>query len=99
MSQSCFLIAILTLALDFPPTVKTGWVMLSQETVVAEQFATLVVILLVNKSRIALVAAEALGVPVSFPIKHQVLHIDWQLARLAVLCDRLVLDIFAPDVE
>jgi len=85
---------ILTPALDLHPAVKTSWVMLCQETVVAEQFATLVVILLVNKSRVALVAAEALVVPVSFPIKHQVLHMDWQLARLAVLRDRLSLDIF-----
>ena len=73
--------------------------MLSQEAVVAEQFATVVIILLVNKSRVALAAAEALVVPVSFSIKHQVFHMDWQLTSLAVLCDRLGHDIIAPEEE
>ena len=94
-----FFLSVHTPSLKLNLTVEAGWVILRQEAVVAEQFAALFVILLVYKSRVALVAAEALIVPVSFPIKHQVLHMDWQLARLAVLRDRLSLDIFTPDVE
>ena len=71
--------------------------MLGQEAVVAEQFASLVIIFLVDKSRVALVAGEALVMPVSLSIKHQVLHMDWQLTSLAVLCHRLSLDIVTPD--
>ena len=71
--------------------------MLGQEAVVAEQLTSLVIIFLVDKSRVALVAGEALIMPVSLSIKHQVLHMDWQLTSLAVLCHRLSLDIITPN--
>ena len=70
--------------------------MLGQEAVVAEQLASLVIIFLVYKSRVALVAGEALVMPVSLSIKHQVLHMDWKLTSLAVLCHRFRLDIVTP---
>ena len=73
--------------------------MLGQEAVIAEQLTSLVIIFLINKSRVALVAGEALVMPVSLSIKHHVLHIDWQLTSLAVLCHRLRLDIVTPDQE
>merc|ERR1719341_2670975 len=67
--------------------------MLGQEAVIAKQLASLIIIFLIDKSRVALVAGEALVMPVSLSIKHQVLHMDWQLTSLAVLCHRLRLDI------
>ena len=73
--------------------------MLGQEAVIAEQFTSLVIIFLINKSRVALVAGEALVMPVSLSIKHQVLHMDWQLTSLTVLCHRLSLDTVTPDQE
>ena len=92
-----FFLSVLTPSLKLNLTVEAGWVILRQKAVVAEQFAALFVILLVNKSRVALVAAETLIVPVSFPIKHQVLHMDWQLTLIAILRYRLCLGIFAPE--
>ena len=89
---------ILTSTLDLHLAVVAGRVMLGQEAVVTEQLASLVVIFLVDKSRVALVAGEALVMPVSLSIKHQVLHMDWQLTSLAVLCHRLRLDIPAPSL-
>ena len=70
--------------------------MLSQEAVVAEEFATLVIIFLVHKSRVTLGTAEALVVPVLLSIKHQILHMDWQLTSSAVFRHRLCLNIFTP---
>ena len=70
--------------------------MLSQEAVVAEEFATLVIIFLVHKSRVALGTAEALVVPVLLSFKQQVLHMDWHITSSAVLRHRLCLNILAP---
>ena len=61
---------ILTPALDLHLTVVAGRIMLGQEAVLAEQLTSLVIIFLINKSRVALVAAEALVMPVSLSIKH-----------------------------
>ena len=49
---------------------------LDQEAVAAEKSVVAIIIVLVDKTRVAQGAAKAVVVPVFLPIRHQVLHID-----------------------
>ena len=71
--------------------------MLGVETVVAEQFLLLLVIFRVDEGRVAVGADEALAVPAALSIKHEILHMNWQLTTFAYLSNRLSLQIILPE--
>ena len=71
--------------------------MLGVETVVAEQFLLLLVIFRVDEGRVAVGADEALAVPAALSIKHEILHMNWQLTTFAYLSHRLSLQIILPE--
>jgi len=64
----------------------TSWQVARKETVLAEKtFASLFVIFLVDQGDVALSTYEASLVPVLFPIKDKVFHMDGEFARLATI--------------
>ena len=62
--------------------------MLCQEAVVTKKFSLLVIIFRVDQGTVALVANEALVVPVALSVKHQVLDVNGQVATFADLSHR-----------
>ena len=70
--------------------------MLSEEAVVAEEAAVLVVVLGVDQGGVTLTAHETFVMPVAFSVIDQVLDMNRQFASFADLCDRFSLKIIAP---
>ena len=65
--------------------------MLCQEAVVTKKFSLLVIIFRVDQGTVALVANEALVVPVALSVKHQVLDVNGQVTTFADLSHRFSL--------